>query len=129
MRSGTVNDEQRAGRVLRHARGDDLGVGDVDGARHVSCGERLGAAHVDQDEVRRVREPLLHVRAVGLEAEAVLEVRERARAVGSRHLGHETRHDSSVKRVDRGVQPAGRGVILAVAYMPMSVKIWPCVTE
>ena len=96
MRAGAVNDEHRVARIAAQYRLDELAMRDVHGRRRVTVRVEIGTAHIDQREVLpAVADGVVHVPAVGLEAECALEVRQRGGAVGGCDLGDGRRHESS----------------------------------
>jgi hypothetical protein len=67
-------------------------VRDVDGAGHVAGREQFWSAHIDQHEVQGALQRLMDVAAVGLDAQAALEMRQGGGGVGEAGFGHETGH-------------------------------------
>ena len=51
------------------------------------CGEQLGAAHVDQNEVGRGFQRFVHVAAIGLQGQPALEMGEGGRGFGKSRIG------------------------------------------
>ena len=62
------------------------------GARHMTARVKLWAAHIDQHEVEVALERFMDVAAVGLDAEAPLEMRKGGRGVGKAGFGDEAGH-------------------------------------
>ncbi|MCP1624328.1 hypothetical protein J2T47_003064 [Pseudomonas nitroreducens] len=93
VRPGAVDDEQGARRELRHAPCIDLAGGQVQRSGYVPAGEGGSMAHIKQDEILlAVLSRMVHVRAVGLERQAVAEMGEGVGGQGRGELADEAGH-------------------------------------
>ena len=100
VRPRAVDHKQRVLRKIREGALRDAAVRQVHGAGHVPLLIGFGRANVEQDEILLARgQSGVHIPAVGLERQQLLEVFERRSRIGGRDSrnggGSECRHDFS----------------------------------
>src|SRR5579884_2035531 len=110
MWPGAIDHEHGIHGILCESRLDDLRVRDVDCAGYVTARVQLGAAHVDEHEIRPSCERIVHVPTVRFESEELGKVLQRERAVGGRDLCYCGRHGGcSLGRMWRARRAASCG--------------------
>lgn len=128
VRAGAVDDEQRQHRLCGHTALGDLAMGQVDRARHVASGEERGAAHVEEDEVRRAgRDRFIRGPTVSLKGEFCRETGDRVSAGRGGRLGHGARH-LALRSASRCAEHVVDASPLELARTSNGVKIMPNVS-